>query len=112
MAQIHDSAIAPKLLNNPQTVTVQDRGYIDYKRMETMDQADAHFVVRLRKSFNHSNWKSLRRFSSEDSPVIQDGTCFLGGIPSPFSGGYFSVRRRKGFSRRHEPDGGFRRNHC
>lgn len=78
LARIHDSAIAPQLLNTPQTVTVQDRGYVDFKRMEAMDTAGVHFVVRLRKNYVHSNWKSLRRWSFEDSPIIQDGTCFLG----------------------------------
>lgn len=77
-ARVHDSAMAPKLLNTPQTVTVQDRGYVDFKRMEAMDQAGTHFVVRLRKNFTYFNWKSLRRLSPEGSPVIQDGTCFLG----------------------------------
>lgn len=50
LARIHDSAIAPQLLNTPQTVTVQDRGYVDFKRMEAMDTAGVHFVVRLRKT--------------------------------------------------------------
>lgn len=97
LAQVHDSAIAPKLLNTPQTVTVQDRGYVDYKRMEAMDQAGAHFVVRLRKNFVHSNWKSLRRLSTGDSPVIQDGTCFLGESRRRFRVVTFRCEKGRGF---------------
>ncbi|WP_240511970.1 IS4 family transposase [Paludifilum halophilum] len=73
LARTHDAPMAPKL-KAPQTVTVQDRAYVDVKRMEKMDQSGVHFVVRLRRNLTVSSWKSL----PEDSPVLRDGTCYLG----------------------------------
>jgi IS4 transposase len=65
-------------------VTVEDRGYVDMERMDLLHESGRFFVIRLRKNMERRAWKSLRRLQTIDSPVLEDGTCFIGKAKNRF----------------------------
>jgi hypothetical protein len=50
VALVHDSAVADELLWEPSTITVMDRGYCNYERMDWMQETNQYFVIRLKKN--------------------------------------------------------------
>jgi hypothetical protein len=83
-ARDHDLTVVSRLPQTPQTVTVEDRGYVDMERMDLLHESGRFFVIRLRKNMERRAWKSLRRLQTIDSPVLEDGTCFIGKAKNRF----------------------------
>jgi hypothetical protein len=50
VALVHDSAVADELLWEPSTITVMDRAYCPYERMDWMLETNQYFVIRLKKN--------------------------------------------------------------
>jgi IS4 transposase len=50
VALFHDSAVADELLWESFTITVMDRGYCNYARMDWMQETNQYFVIRLKKN--------------------------------------------------------------
>jgi IS4 transposase len=54
------------------------------ERMDLLHERGRFFVIRLRKNMERRAWKSLRRLQTIDSPVLEDGTCFIGKAKNRF----------------------------
>ena len=78
LARNHDLTIVSRLESTPQVVTVEDRAYADTRRMDVLHETGRYFVIRLKNNMEMWNWKSLYRLPTVDSPVLEDGTYFIG----------------------------------
>lgn len=84
LARNHDLTTVSRLESTPRVVTVEDRAYADTRRMDVLHETGRYFVIRLKNNMEMWNWKSLRRLPTVDSPVLEDGTCFLGKTKNRF----------------------------
>jgi hypothetical protein len=76
VALLHDSAVADELLWEPFTITVMDRGYCNYERMDWMQETNQYFVIRWKK--NTLLYDPEAQAISENSVVREDQRAYLG----------------------------------
>jgi len=78
--KIHDAKILDNLLIEPGAIYVMDRGYLDFARLNKIQQASAFFVTRTKKNFN---FKRLYSHNVDKDTGIQcDQTIVLMGFYS------------------------------
>ena len=78
--KLHDVNILDILIPEPGSIYVMDRGYVDFKRLYTLQQASAFFVTRAK-----SNLCCKRRYShpvDKTTGLLLDQTIVLTGIRS------------------------------
>ena len=62
---VHEVNELPNLCQGPGTITVFDRGYIDYKRLYDIDLRDSFFVTRMKVNCQYKKVKVLSRSSTD-----------------------------------------------
>jgi hypothetical protein len=75
-ALMHDSAVADELLCEPLTLTVMDRGYCKYERMDWMQEESQYFVIRLKQ--NALLYDPEPQSIPEKSAILADQQAYLG----------------------------------
>lgn len=77
-ALLHDSAVADELLWEPFTITVMDRAYCNYERMDWMQETRQYFVIRLKKNTCLLNPEEQPIL--EESSILADQRAHLGSL--------------------------------
>lgn len=78
--KLHDVKVLDMLIPEPGAFYIMDRGYLDFRRLFTLNQAGAFFVIRAK-----SNTRYKRRYShpaDRSNGLICDQTIILTGINS------------------------------
>jgi hypothetical protein len=73
----HDSPMMDAFLDR-RFILVADRAYFQLKRIDSFLETEQPFVIRMKMNVELPRKKSLRRFITSDSNVINDFTCQLG----------------------------------
>jgi hypothetical protein len=78
IARAHDSSIASKLLNETSVITIHDRGYCKYQRMDQLHEENKYFIIRLRKNTFITEEDCIQKEVQSHSSVILDLFCRIG----------------------------------
>lgn len=77
IAKKHDGPIGESLID-VNSILVEDRAYGNHERFDMFKEIKQSFVIRIKSNIIISQSKKLKSLSVENSPVIQDVTCYLG----------------------------------
>lgn len=77
IASKHDGPIGEKLIDTG-SILVEDRAYGNHGRFDMFKEIKQSFVIRIKNNIVLSQLKKLKSFREENSPVVQDITCYLG----------------------------------
>ena len=73
----HESLVLDRLIIEPGSFYIMDRGYLSFKRLYALDQASAFFVVRSKKKIHHRRLHSHAVDKTDE--LRSDQTVFLTG---------------------------------